>query len=114
MSDPGVYNFTIYKGTTFTRVFTYRDAAGALVNLTGYTASFIAKPSANYGTNTISLTSGSGITLGGAAGTITVVIDAATTTALNDDALIYSLKLTTGGVVTALLKGAITVSGEVA
>ncbi|WP_279631030.1 hypothetical protein [Rathayibacter sp. VKM Ac-2759] len=34
----GKYNFTIEQGVAFTRVVTWKDASGALVNLTNKTA----------------------------------------------------------------------------
>jgi hypothetical protein len=107
--NPGTYNFKIYRGQTFTRVVTYRDSAGALVNLTGYSVTFVARPSVNYGSDTISLSSGSGITLGGAAGTITITLSATATAALPVDDLVYSLKLTAAGNVDIILTGTITV-----
>lgn len=112
-ANPGTYNFTIYKGTTFSRVFTYKDSTGALIDLTGYTATFTAKPSTTYGTNAIALTGSPGIVLGGTAGTITLTIDATTTGALTDDLYVYSLRLTSAsGIVSGLIKGTITVSNE--
>lgn len=111
-TSPGKYDFTIYRGCDFQRVFTYKDSSGALVNLTGYTANFIARPSQNYGADALSLSVGSGITLGGAAGTITILISDAQTTALNDDELVYSLKLTSGSITFPLLAGKINVSNE--
>ncbi len=63
----------------------------------------------------VSLTSGSGITLGGAAGTIAILISATTTAALTAPfSGVYDLELVSaGGVVTRLLQGAATVSPEV-
>jgi hypothetical protein len=66
-------------------------------------------------TSIVSLTSGAGITLGGAAGTIAIVISATTTAALTAPfSGVYDLELVSaGGVVTRLLQGAATVSPEV-
>ncbi len=33
----GVYNLTIEQGATYSTAFTYKDSAGAAINLTGYT-----------------------------------------------------------------------------
>lgn len=114
MSSPARYNFTIYKGATFNRVFTWKDADGVAINLTGYTAAFRAKPSLTHAETLISKNSGSGITLGGAAGTVELTIPAAETAAIADDELVYSLTVTSGGgAVEALAIGTITVSPEV-
>ena len=112
----GVYNFTIEQGATLTRTFTaYTDADATLpLDLTGYTARMKIRqdPSA---TVIISLTNGSGITLGGTAGTIIVVISAAVTTTLDDGYVYrYDLELIAAdGAVTRLVKGLITVDPEV-
>lgn len=83
----GSYNFTLEQNTKFTRVLTYLDATGAPANLTGYTASLKIKGNAT-SPLVISLTttpdaSGNVITLGGSAGTITILIKSATTAAMD-------------------------------
>jgi hypothetical protein len=63
----------------------------------------------------VSLTNGAGITLGGAAGTIAIVISATTTAALAAPfSGVYDLEIVSaGGVVTRLVQGTATVSAEV-
>jgi hypothetical protein len=61
----------------------------------------------------ISLTNGSGITLGGAAGTIQLSISAVTTAALTAGTYVYDLELTYAGTVTRLLEGQFVVTPEV-
>lgn len=107
----GTYNFTIEQGADFTRTFTWKDSAGALINLTGYTARMKIKTGA---TTIVSLTEVSGITLGGAAGTIVVAINAAATAAYTFSKAVYDLELVSGGgVVTRLLEGKVLLSREV-
>lgn len=106
------YNFEIEANADFRRTITWRDSAGALVNLTGYTARMdITEEDA---TPVISLTiANSRITLGGALGTIALFIDDADTFALDPttyNQLIYDLLLKSGSnVVTRLMSGRVTV-----
>jgi len=107
--EPGVYNFTIPQGATFSRVITWRDSANALINLSGYTARMKAKNGAG---TLLNLTNGSGLTLGGALGTITIELSAAETAALNFENARYDLELVNGANVTRLLEGTIKLSRE--
>lgn len=70
----GQYSFTIERNAKFSRVLTWRDSAGSLVNLTGDTAAMTFKNITD-GEEIISLSttadgSGNVITLGSATGTI--------------------------------------------
>lgn len=110
----GILNLVIEQGATFRRVLTW-SIAGVAVNLTGYTARMQVR--ADYDAAPIlSLTSdpGGGITLGGSAGTITVLASASLTAALTPGAYLYDLELESAdGTVTRLLKGQATVDPEV-
>ena len=114
-TKPGDYDFTIYQGATFARVITWKDEADALIDLTGYTARMHVRESVDADTAFITLTTeNGGITLGGAAGSITLSISAATTAALTQTSGIYDLEMISGGgVVTRLLQGAVIISKEV-
>ena len=108
----GKYNFTIEQGVAFTRVVTWKDASGSLVNLTNKTARMQVRRAD--GTVLLSLTDADGLTLGGAAGTITITLSSAQTTALSFDTENYDLEITEGpSVVKRLLKGVITLDQEV-
>jgi hypothetical protein len=108
----GVYDITAPQGATFDTTFTY-TIGGTAVNLTGYTAAMQVR-SAYAASPIISLTNVSGITLGGVAGTIRVVISATTTATYKAGQYLYDLELTSGsGVVTRLLQGKFTISPEV-
>ena len=111
----GILNLTVEQGATFSRVITWRDANEAAINLTGYTARMQARRSIGAGSTFINLTTeNGGITLGGAAGTITLTISATDTAALTEQSGHYDLEVVSaGGVVTRLLQGEITVSKEV-
>lgn len=116
--NPGNYNFTIQQGTKFSRVLTWKDSAGSLVNLTGYTAEMRIKSEASDPVEVITLSTtpdedGNGITLGGAAGTITLLIKSATTDAMDFNEADYDLDLIDASdEPTRLLKGTVSLSRE--
>lgn len=111
-----VYNFDIEQGATFSKVVTWYDADGALVDLTSYTAAMKAKVNED-DTTPVIISSGDSqnltITLGGALGTITLAMTAAQTAALTFRTAHYDLELTLTGTVTRLLKGIITLDKEI-
>lgn len=111
----GTYDFLLEQGATFDPLITWRDAAGALVNVTGYTARMMVRPSLASATVSLDMTTANGmIVLGGAAGTIQLLVSATATAGLGVGGYVYDLELVSGvGVVRRLLKGAITVDGEV-
>lgn len=111
-TSPGTYNFTIYKGCTFSRVFAFKNPDGSVMTLTGYGAEFTAKPSVTHADNSLHKTDADGITIDGAAGTVTLTFSATETEAIDDDQLMYSLKLTSGAIVTCYLVGVISISDE--
>lgn len=104
------FDFPIDQGTTLTRIVTWVDADGNAVDLTGYTATFkiwaSRQVAAAAGATLLSLSNGSGLTLGGTAGTVQIDITAAQTAALSFLTAYYALKVTSGSaVVTRLLEG---------
>jgi hypothetical protein len=110
----GIYNFTINQGATFSRVITWKDESGDEVDLTGYTARLMVRTSLAAPEPFITLTTeNGGITLGGAAGTITLSISATDTAAISENAGFYDLEMILGSVVTRLLQGAVSISREV-
>ena len=115
MINPGTYNITCPQGATFDKTFTVLQG-GTAINLTGYSAAMQVRETYDSATALVSLTNGSGITLGGTAGTILVTITNAQSAAISAGAYAYDLELTSGvgaGVVTRLLQGAFIVSGNV-
>ena len=104
-SNPvGRYDGQIPQGATWTKTLTWKTGSpAAAVNLTGYTARM---DLVSAGQPTISLTTANAcITLGGAAGTITLLLDAATTAAMAATTYAYDLELVQGSTVTRLLEG---------
>jgi len=113
MINPGTYNITAYQGADWDRTFTITQSSTAL-NLTGYSAAMQVREAADSTAYLLSLTSGSGITLGGTAGTVAVAITSAQSSALSAGSYAYDLELIAGaGSVTRLLQGAFTVVGNV-
>ena len=109
------YDLEIKQGATLSLTATWKDSAGTAVNLTGYTARMQVRSTYDSSTTILSLTSSSGITLGGVAGTIAITASATVTAALTAPwSGVWDLELVSGGgEVTRLLEGAASVSPEV-
>ena len=110
---PGRVNFLCPQGSTFSRRLTYK-IDDVPVSLSGYSSRLQVRE-AHYSTNTlISLNSGNGITLGGSAGTIDILISASATAALNAGNFVYDLEIqAANGTVDRLVEGSFIVSPEV-
>jgi len=112
MGYPGRSHFRFYQGDTARSTITWR-VKGEPVDLDGYTAKMQVRSGSPAASPVLELTSGSGITLG-SAGEISITVPAATTAALDPEIYIYSLELTSsGGEVTTLIAGQLTVTQEV-
>lgn len=110
----GIYDTVLEQGATFTRQLTWKDSAGGPVNLTGYTAKMQLRPSASSSVVLLELTETSGITLGGAAGTIIIKITDEQTDTLAPGKVKYDLKLTSpAGDDTRLLEGSLKITPAV-
>lgn len=108
MIIPGNEDLTIIQGASF-NPYWIMDIDGTPVNLTTYTAAFMARHSTDNDTVLINLTTeNGGITLN-STGKIQLNMTAAQTSALSfcGDA-VYNLELTTGSVTDRILQGAIT------
>jgi len=112
MINPGTYNIVCPQGATFDRTFTI-NVDDSPLNLTSYTAAMQVRESYDSTTPLVSLTNGSGITLGGTAGTIGVVISSTASSAIPAGSYSYDLEINSGGSVTRLLQGSFLVSGNV-
>lgn len=114
MITPGFYDITCFQGADFDKTFTVLQG-GTAINLTGFTSAMQVRAAADSTATLLSLaTGGSGIVLGGTAGTIALTISNAQSAALPSGSFAYDLELVAGaGEVTRLLQGAFTVSGNV-
>lgn len=113
--DPAQQNFIIWQAATFLKNITFfQDAAGTIPqNLTGYSAVMTIEDVVTDATLlTLATSPGTGITLGGTSGLITLRIDVATTTAITWTAAVYELLITSpAGITDPLLYGSIAVRG---
>lgn len=108
------YDIATEQGSSLSRVVTYNDAAGAPVNLTGYTARMQVRPRASSGFAYLSLLSPSGgLTLGGTTGTITILVDGSVTSAIPAGDYVYDLEVVNGAYVDKVMGGDFTLSAEV-
>jgi|LakMenE18May11ns_1017448.scaffolds.fasta_scaffold9838492_2 hypothetical protein len=113
MQAPATLNLNCWQGATFDYNLTW-TLNGTAVNLTGYSARMQVRETYDSTTPVISLTSGTGITLGGTAGSILLDISATTTAGVPSGQYVYDLELvTSGGYVTRLLEGNFNVDPEV-
>lgn len=109
----GTLDFTIEQGATFNLLLTWEINA-VPVNLTGYTARLQARVDVQDTTTVLSLTTGAGLTLGGAAGTISIDQTATQTALLPAGEYVYDLELlATNATVTRLVQGELNISPEV-
>lgn len=111
----GIKNIYIEQGATYRLNITWKDSGGTPIDLTGYTARMQVRHSYKSDTVLLNFTTENGaITLGGAAGTITIVGLATLTEDVPAKAGVWDLELVDGdGNVTRLLQGAVEVSPEV-
>lgn len=111
-----IYNQTIDQGANWYFQVTYKDTAGAPINLTGYSAALELGTSYNMPTPTLAIsTTTTGMTIPTPAnGTIIVNVPAATTAALPTDNYVYVMTLTApGGFITRLLEGKAIIAPDV-
>ena len=108
------YNLIVNQGETFQRSFTYKSG-GALVDLSTHTGRMQIRNSYESPSTLVDLTSGAGDIALSAVGKIDITIAPAVTTALTaPDTGVYDLEIvTSGGVVTRLVQGNVSITPEV-
>lgn len=111
MQNPATYNITAYQGATYKLDMTYK-IDDTPVDLTNYTAAMQVKENPN-ASAVISISNGSGITLGGTAGTIALNVSATTMGSATAGFYQYDLELNSAGEVTRLLQGKFEIVAEV-
>ena len=113
MITPTIYTFVLPQGSTWDDVWTLK-VAGVAYDLTGCTARLQFRKSFTDQTTALSITSSSGITLGGIAGTVTFNVADTVTAAIEAGVYVYDLEIeTAGGVTSRWVQGKVNVSAEV-
>ena len=113
MQAPGYLDLDCYQGANFDYTLTWA-VAGSAVNVTGYSSRMQVRQSVESTAVALSLVSGTGITLGGTAGTISLSAVATATAGLTAGQYVYDLELVSGaGYVTRLVEGSFVVYAEV-
>lgn len=113
MQAPGYLDLDCYQGANFDYQLTW-TVAGSAVNVTGYSARMQVRQYADSTATVLSFVNGTGITLGGTAGTIALSAVATATSAIEAGQYVYDLELVSGaGYVTRLVEGNFVVYAEV-
>lgn len=112
MQQPGWLDLDCYQGASFDYTLTWKTN-GTAVNLTGYSARMQVRQTADATATVLSISNGSGITLGGTAGTVLLEASATTTAALTAGQYVYDLELVSGAYVTRLVEGNFVIYSEV-
>lgn len=99
--------YTIYRGMTFSKRFVIKDSNGDPENLTGQTFFFVAKDELPSGSNIISLSIGSGITITALDGEVNILIDETDTDAITQDVLYFTFYRIKSGKYQPLIIGTI-------
>ena len=117
----GIYNFTLEQGTTFIRIFNYKDANGNPIDLSESSVlrmqirESIDSPTPITGGT---FGKGSGFTVSTPVGApsssqFTLIIPASTSSAYNFDRAVYDIELVDNSITTRLIQGKIKLSKEV-
>lgn len=110
---PGLVNFVCPQGSTFRRTLTY-TLDNVPINLSGYSSRLQVRQAYYSDNPMIFLQSGSGITLGGSAGTIDILIAASATSLLPAGPHVYDLEIVSpSDIVDRLIEGKFHVTPEV-
>lgn len=111
---PGKYNIICPQGSTFSQQLTY-SINTIPIDLTGYTARMQVREKYTSTKKDLTLTTeNGGLTLGGAAGTININVNATTTAALHAKEYVYDLELvSSSNIVIRLIEGKFIVTPEV-
>ena len=111
---PGLVNFVCPQGSTFRRTLTY-TLDNVPINLSGYSSRLQVRQAYYSDDPIISLVSGSGgITMGGSAGTIDILIAASATSTFPAGNHVYDLEIVSpSNIVDRLIEGTFNVTPEV-
>jgi hypothetical protein len=110
---PGILSLTFPQGATWDLSLTYVDGDGDPIDLTAHTARMQVRNSYTADPPVLSLASGTGITLGGTAGTIDIQVAASVTDDIAALQYVYDLEVEAASIVTRVVQGSLTVTPEV-
>jgi hypothetical protein len=114
MALAGGYDIVADQGATYSQVFTWKDSNGDPVSLVGWTGRMQVRSRVPSATTVLDLTTANGgVTLGGAAGTVTISVSAADMADVDAGVYTYDIELVNGSTVERLVMGTFTVRGEV-
>lgn len=114
MALAGGYDIVADQGATYSQVFTWKDSDGDPVSLVGWTGRMQVRSRVPSATTVLDLTTANGgVTLGGAAGTVTISVSAADMADVDAGVYTYDIELVNGSTVERLVMGTFTVRGEV-
>lgn len=108
-----IHNAIIDQGADWKINLIYKDSAGNIIPLTGYTAALQLRTSYDAASASLSLSTGSGITITANQGLIAIHATATQTGALAAGDYVYDLEVTVSGQVTRLIQGRATVRPQV-
>lgn len=113
MPNPGRYNITVYKGTTFTLSPVWK-IGGYAVNLTGYSAKMQVRAATDASVLVELSTANGRIVIDAALGKLTLTLTATETAALTSGKYFYDLNLTASdATVTKILEGVFLINESV-
>lgn len=109
--DGELLDLVIRAGKTLPLLMAYKDPDGVLIDLTGWTAKWVA---AQGDTELFDISSGSGITLGGTPYNIVATISAATTATWTPGKYLHEMEVANPEGVSGFVQGKFTVLPEIA
>ena len=111
---PGLLNLTFSQGATWKLAMTYTNGDGAPIDLTDYSSKMQARTSYDSDVAVLTLTNGSGIVLGGTAGSINLLVAATATAQIAANQYVYDLEVESdSGEVSRVIQGTLIVTPEV-
>jgi hypothetical protein len=114
MAIAGIYNITMDQGAQWTLQVVYDNNNGTPFDLTGYTARMQVRPKFGSDNAVLTISSpSSGIVITPLTGTLELTATTAQTGDIDGGFYVYDLEISSGGVVTRLMQGSVTVRDQV-
>ena len=114
MAIAGIYNITMDQGAQWTLQVQYDNNNGTPFDLTGYTARMQVRPKFGADNAVLTLSSpSSGIVITPLTGVLNLTATTVQTAAIPGGFYVYDLEIDSGGIVTRLMQGSVTVRDQV-